>query len=82
MLHMLDSDGIIGTKLCLMMEVLAVSVRNVCTRTAHHQIAMGSFFFEVLIHVDSFRFSDHLCPELIESPRISVREHKFINATR
>ena len=43
---------------------------------------MGWFFFEVPIHVDSFCFSDHLCPELIESPRISVRDPKFINATR
>ena len=44
---------------------------------------MGSFFFEVgPIHVDSFRFFDHLCPELIESPRISVKVPTFINATR
>ena len=35
---------------------------------------MGSFFFEVPIHVDSFRFFDHRCPELIESPRISVKD--------
>ena len=31
-----------------------------------------SFSFEVPTHVDSFHFSGHQCPELIESPRISV----------
>ena len=41
---MLDSDGNIGIELCLMMEVLAVpSVRKVCTRTAHQQIAWAVF---------------------------------------
>ena len=65
---MLDSDGIISITLYLMKEVLAVS-------------GMSVYFFNVPTHVDSFRFSGHMCPELIESPQISVRASKFINVT-
>ena len=70
---MLDSNGrhIIDIKLCLMMEVIAVSVMSHLHSPSSNR--MGIFFFEVPSHVDSFRFSGHLCPELIESSRISVR---------
>ena len=78
--QMLDSDGIIGMKLCLMMEVLAVP--SVMSAFAQPIIKSHGQFFLLPIHVDSIRFFDHLYPELIESPRISVKDPTFINATR
>ena len=79
---MLDSDGNIGIKLCLMMEVIAVpSVKSALAQPIIK--SHGQFFLQGPIHVDSFRFVDHnfMCPELIESPRISVKYPTFIKTT-